>query len=130
MNQFIKFCAVGGTGFVVDSAVFYLLIEVMPSIILARLIAFWLAATATWLGNRLFTFAHTSAQEPWRQWQKHMLSAHGAGGLNLGLFYLLHDQLGTAVAFCAGIALGLGVNYILARYFVYRPANSSADIGR
>ena len=58
-RQFFKFGIVGGVGFVIDSAFLYLGIYALGlDRVPAGLFSFPFAVTATWIGNRLFTFRH------------------------------------------------------------------------
>ncbi len=119
MQQFKRFCFVGGFGFVVDSLFFLLLTQFTDDVMLARLISFWLAASATWLGNRIYTYKHQQFSSIFYQWCKHMLTAHFSGGINLIAFWLTKDILSIPVAFCFGIFLGVFSNYFLANKFVF-----------
>ena len=119
MQQFKKFCFVGGLGFVVDSLLFLLLTQVTDNIMLARLLSFWLAASVTWLGNRIYTYNHQQFTDVFFQWYKHMLTAHFSGGVNLLIFWLTKDTLSISIAFCLGIFVGVFSNYFLANRFVF-----------
>ncbi|WP_077287910.1 GtrA family protein [Cognaticolwellia aestuarii] len=119
MQVFKKFCFIGGIGFAIDSVVFSLLVMVTDNIILSRLVAFWLAASVTWLGNRLYTYRHQQSNSILYQWYKHMLSAHFSGAINLLVFFGVKDYISLPIAFCLGIILGLFSNYFLANRFVF-----------
>lgn len=119
MQQFKKFCLIGGLGFVVDSLAFLFLSKVINNIMLARLLSFWLAASITWLGNRIYTFNHQQFTDVIYQWYKHMLTAHFSGGINLMIFWGTKDHTAMSVAFCCGIFAGLFSNYFLANRFVF-----------
>jgi putative flippase GtrA len=125
MQQFKKFCFVGGLGFVVDSLLFLLLTQVTDNVMLARLLSFWFAATATWLGNRIYTYSHQQSLGIMAQWSKHMLSAHLSGTINLAIFWLVKDIAPIPVAFFLGVLSGLFSNYFFANRFVF--VNSQAS---
>lgn len=119
MQQFKKFCLIGGLGFVVDSIFFLLLNEVTNNIMLARLLSFWIAASVTWFGNRIYTYKHQQFTDVLFQWYKHMLTAHFSGGINLIIFWGTKDHISVPVAFCLGIFAGLFSNYFFANRFVF-----------
>ncbi len=75
-QKIMKFAMVGGLGFVVDTIVFSLAIYVLRTDLLtARVVSFILAATTTWLGNRLFTFSEREKEDKIKQWSKFFFSA-------------------------------------------------------
>ena len=55
MKRFLKFCVVGGGGFVVDSAV-YLVASLAVGPLASRLASFTAAVVFTYVFNRWFTF--------------------------------------------------------------------------
>jgi len=118
----IKFALVGVMGFAFDAAFFYLLIVANVEPMLARVLAFWLAASCTWLGNKYLTFACKVNSGLLKQWGKHMLSAHASGIANLSLFYLLSSQVALPIAFTCGIAVGAIFNYWLSTKYVFTKA--------
>lgn len=56
--QLVKFCVVGGTGFVVNLGVFSVLLHVGVHYIPAAVCSFLVAVTNNYTWNRLWTFAH------------------------------------------------------------------------
>lgn len=118
-----KFAFVGVIGFLFDAAFFYLFIQLTAEPMVARLFAFWLAATCTWLGNKHLTFRCTLKTNLFQQWGKHMLSAHLSGTVNLALFYLVSTVQPLQVAFVIGIVAGACFNYVLSDRFVFIEAN-------
>lgn len=119
--KLIKFAVIGGLGFVFDGLFFYLLLQLSIAPMLARVMAFWLAATVTWLGNRHFTFACLQPAGALKQWAKHMLSAHSSGVLNLCIFYLMQWHYAIEVSFVCGIVSGAVFNYWLSNRYVFTP---------
>lgn len=118
--KFLRFACVGGLGFVVDAGCFYLLLQISVPPMAARILSFWLAASATWLGNRYFTFAKRHPDAAFNQWLKHMLSAHSSGVINLMAFYIISINYAVELAFLVGIALGTISNYWLSSRFVFK----------
>ncbi|MGB0898955.1 MAG: GtrA family protein [Psychrobium sp.] len=123
MKRIRAFGAVGGIGFIADSTMFAVLLMLSEQAMLSRIVAFWMAATVTWYGNRHLTFRDGDKSDKTKQWGKHMLAAHVAGGVNLSVFYFATCWLPMAGAFVLGIAAGLIINYLLASYFVFKPVN-------
>ena len=130
MEQFKKFCLIGGLGFVVDSLFFILLSQLTDNIMLARLLSFWLAASTTWIGNRIYTFSHQQFTNVIVQWCKHLLTAHISGCINLLVFWYIKEMTHTPIAFCLGILAGLFSNYFIASRFVFvstKTSNANTD---
>lgn len=127
-RQFLRFSVVGGAGFLVDVGVLYLLRRAGLDLYSARVCSFVAAASFTWLGNRMFTFAAApgSRGRLTAEWFLY-LGAMTAGGLvNYGTYALLitflgafHDHPWLAVA--AGTGAGLLINFVFARRILYTP---------
>jgi|BEDMetMinimDraft_2_1075160.scaffolds.fasta_scaffold00746_3 putative flippase GtrA len=124
-GEFLRFGVVGSAGFVVDTATVYALgprLGLVP----AGLLAYFFAASANFLANRLWTFRH----RPPRGWLKPwlaFLTANGAGfAVNRGLYVLLVTTLPLArtapiLAIAAGTLGGMFFNFTASRRFVFRP---------
>ncbi len=123
MEQFKKFCLIGGLAFVVDSLFFLILNEITDKVMLARLLSFWVAASATWFGNRIYTFSHQQFTSAISQWCKHMVTAHLSGGINLFVFWSTKDIVPISIAFSLGILAGLFTNYYFSKKVVYVNSN-------
>ena len=123
-EQFLRFGVVGFGGFLVDTAAVYSLKD-HTGLIPAGMLAYLAAATATWAGNRAWTFAGPQPGSAVRQWLL-FLAANGAGFvLNRGAFTLLVLFVPLCAAYpvlavLAGVAAGLGANFHLSRRVVFR----------
>lgn len=125
--QLMRFGAVGFVGLLVNLAVVYSLRPLM-GLQLCGVAAFAVAATATWILNRNFTFAPEKGA-PRRpaapQWML-FIAVNGFGGaLYLGTFWGLTSfspicHTVPAIAVCAGGALGMAFNFVLSRQLVFR----------
>ncbi|RTR27243.1 GtrA family protein [Shewanella atlantica] len=122
----LKFLVVGGLSFVFDMLLFlYLSQQLDWSILHARLAAFCVALTLTWLGNRLFTFSHRKRLPKGEQFAMAVILACCAASVNLSVFYLL-SELSTPTGITATIYLALGVlaglvvNWLGSNYLVFR----------
>ena len=128
-RQFRRFALVGSAGFLVDVAVLYLALLLGLGLYSARAVSFLSAATATWIGNRHFTFA--SADEPRHrltgEWLRY-LAAMGAGGLlNYAVYAGLVFQFALFrahpwLAVACGTGAGVLLDFVLARRILYRAA--------
>lgn len=120
MNRLSAFAIVGMVGFIADAGAFALFYYVLDQPMWARVFAFWLAASVTWLGNRYFTFSECDKSHKLRQWARHMAVAHVAGILNLAVFYVTALLAHVAIAFVAGIGAGLCLNYMMSSRLVFK----------
>jgi putative flippase GtrA len=125
----VKFTLVSALGFAVDATVLHLLIQVGFAAALARLVSLACAMQVTFLVNALFVFRCLDRERPWRQWATYMLT-HGFGNFcNYWIFITLlslHRQPVSAplVALAIASVLAWTVNYVAARYLVFRTAKS------
>ncbi len=123
--QFLRFGMVGTAGYVIDTAVLY---GVMAAAGLgpyaARVISFLVAATATWLMNRYFTFPDRHRAPIGRQWARFVLLMVAGGAINYGVYAaLIASNLAVlslpAVAVAAGSLSGWVVNFTVSRKYVF-----------
>lgn len=129
-RQFLRFCAVGGVGFVVDAGLLWILLETTAlGPYGGRLVSFLVAATVTWALHRRVTFPEASRTRSGRQWLLFVAVNGGGAVLNYGVYALLvattalvaaHPVLGVV----AGSAVALLVNYLANRHWVFRDART------
>ena len=123
-REFLSFAVVGAIGFVVDVAVLYLAAPLLGWYG-ARVVSFLAAATATWALNRRYTFNARSANASvLHEYLGYLVTMLGGAAVNYGAYVLvLHWFSGPWVP-VAGVALGscagLVVNFLSARYLVFR----------
>jgi putative flippase GtrA len=123
-RQFGSFLIAGTLGFLVDVGVLYGALALGAGLAAGRVLSFLVAATATWLFNRRYTF--TPADGPlWREWLRY-LSVMLVGMLvNMAAYtvtlWLVHEGpwWRPALAVAAGSCAGLLVNFVNAKRFVY-----------
>ncbi|HUY68110.1 MAG TPA: GtrA family protein [Alphaproteobacteria bacterium] len=125
-SQFVKFGIVGAAGFLVDVAVLMFCMKIFGmGPYGGRLISFFVAATMTWIGNRLFTFRGLGGGKAHIQWAKFVSVSGGGFVLNYGAYAALvasvplvhaHPPLGVA----AGSIAGMFFNFFMARRHVFR----------
>jgi putative flippase GtrA len=125
-KEFLAFAVVGAIGFVVDVGVLYL---ASPQLgwYGGRVLSWTAAATVTWLFNRHFTFrARHSGTSIVREYAHYMLTMLGGALVNYAAYVLtLHwvsGSWGPALGVAVGSGAGLVVNFLSARYLVFRAA--------
>ena len=120
MNQFLRFCAVGAVGFVIDASILQALVaSAHANPYAARIASFLVAASGTWLMNRHYTFevSHRPTHAEWMRYVALMglgaLVNYGAFALCIAFWQVAHTQpwLGVAV----GSITGLVVNFTMSR---------------
>jgi len=122
--QFLMFGAVGVAGFVADTATVYALRRSL-GLYGAGMVAYVIAASVTWILNRIWTFRGQGSGPVHHQWARFLL-VNGAGFiLNRGTYAVLV----TFVPLCAeqpvfavgaGAIAGMFVNFGLSRKVVFR----------
>ena len=123
-REFLAFAIVGAAGFVVDVAVLYLAAPLLGWYG-ARVLSFLAAATATWALNRRYTFrARASRTSVAREYLGYLATMLGGAVVNYGAYVLVLHWATGPWAPAAGVALGscagLDVNFLSARYLVFR----------
>src|SRR5574337_100667 len=127
-RQFLRFCMVGTVGFVVDAGSLYLLMAATGAgPYLTRFFSFIVAASATWILNRTYTF-HASRREPILiEWLRYLGYASVGGAINYGVYActLLGFDVAQAhpvIGVAAGSIAGLSFNFLATRSLVFRVA--------
>lgn len=126
-SEFLWFCAIGAIGFVVDATVLYAT-AVWMGWFAGRILSFMTAASATWWLNRRYTFNRFNGAMPLqsvaRQYLRYLLSMMAGGIVNYAFYAGTLHWLKIPAAPLAGVAIGsiagLGVNFTLARWLVFR----------
>jgi len=122
--QFLMFGSVGAVGFLFDTATVYSLRGSL-GLYGAGMVAYVVAATVTWLLNRLWTFRGGSNSPAHKQWARFLAVNLLGFVLNRGTYALLV----TFVALCAtqpvyavgaGAIAGMFLNFNLSRAIVFR----------
>ncbi|MGR5124337.1 GtrA family protein [Vibrio harveyi] len=129
MSRLLTFAMVGGVGFIVDTLIFMVLFQwAGVELMIARGLAFCVAATTTWLGNRCLTFSESTKDRAFNQWQKFMLSASISALPNFAVFKVTTLLLGTQgttvyIALVMGILAGMMSNYLLSMHWVFQQSS-------
>ncbi len=133
--QFVQFGFVGAFGFVVDAGGLEFLTGVVQfNAPLAATLSFGFSVFATWVVNRAWTFREQARDDRrMEEAQSYVAVQCTAGVLNLLVFMSLvaaFPVLGHGLALLppkfAGSLAGLGINYIGARYLVFRAPRTQA----
>jgi putative flippase GtrA len=133
-TKLLKFAFVGGVGFVVDTLVFILLYQVLElDMMVARLFAFIVAATTTWLGNRLFTFSSQCTSNKLIQWQRFISVACFSAIPNFLVFKLVMSLinsyfLSVYIALALGVLTGMVSNFWLSERWVFATREPNSNL--
>ena len=124
LSQFLMFATVGTIGFVVDTATVYLTRHAF-GLYGGGLVAYGVAATFTWLMNRVWTFRGLGSGPAHRQWARFLAVNLIGFILNRGTYAALVTFLPVAaeepvIATAAGAIAGMFVNFTLSRLLVFR----------
>lgn len=123
MQRFLRFCAVGVLGFVIDASITTLLsTELQP--LLARVPAFLAASIATYNLNRAWSFSHTGSSS-WRGYRTYVVTTSVGALINYAVFMVVVIVGGSLTwVIVTGVALGalagLVFNYAAASRVVFR----------
>jgi putative flippase GtrA len=126
-SRFIRFALVGSAGFVVNEIALagaLGLLHVDKHI--AWFVAFPVAVTFTWWGNRTFTFHDVSARKGlFREWLTFLVANSLGAGANLATYSVLITFVAPPmgdplVANAAGTLVGLLFNFVTSQRFVFR----------
>ncbi|HHU4047435.1 TPA: GtrA family protein [Enterobacter cloacae] len=125
LRELFFFAISGGLGFLVDTAVLYLLIGSLGPYI-ARGLSFLSAVLFTWLFNRSITFKSKSSNMKARsEFVSYLLLMLCGGAVNYGLYSWLmssyslvveHPVIGVA----AGSIAGMSVNLATSKFILFR----------
>lgn len=124
-REFLRFCVVGGTGFVVDAGILEMFCHYGVSAPIARAVSIAVALQVTFLLHGFYTFK-TRGGFSRQRWLQFMLFNLVGAALNYGTFLLvlmlplLEEPLPHRyLALVMGTAVGLVFNYTSNRRFVF-----------
>ena len=124
LGQMLRFGVVGVAGFVVDTAVVYALRRSL-GLYGAGLVSFLVAATTTWLLNRVWTFRGFGSGPVHRQWARFVAANFAGFLLNRGAYAALVTfsavcAANPVLATAGGAIAGMGVNFLASKRLVFR----------
>lgn len=123
----LRFVAAGLLGLAVDIAVLYLAMALGLGWFAGRVLSFLCAVWTTWQCNRRFTFAAPQARSAWHEWCLYLSAMLFGGLVNYAAYSLVVVALPglpllPVAAVAAGALAGMVVNFIAAKYLVFRDA--------
>ncbi|MFA5040701.1 MAG: GtrA family protein [Bdellovibrionales bacterium] len=124
-RQFFKFGVVGVIGFIVDAVMLYVGIHGLGlGRIAAGLFSFPFAVTATWIGNRLYTFSEAARVPAMKQLTKFAVVCAIGLVFNRGTYSLMVCFLPFVydypiIGLLGGTAAGMFFNFFAARRHVF-----------
>ncbi|MXV44067.1 GtrA family protein [Saccharibacter sp. 17.LH.SD] len=131
VQQFFQFGVVGVVGFTMDWCSTMLLCGVV-TLKIAALLAYGIAASGTWLLNRLWTFRreNQTCYNSAKQWGRFLLANLPGFVLNRGAVFLALSlipltQEWPVIALLCGTLCGMFVNFTLCRKFVFSSKTTS-----
>jgi putative flippase GtrA len=124
LMQFLMFSSVGAVGFVADTATVYALRQSL-GLYGAGVVAYGVAATVTWILNRVWTFRGKGSGPAHRQWARFLLVNLGGFVLNRGTYAVLVTFVPLCAAepvwaVAAGAVAGMFLNFSLSRAMVFQ----------
>ena len=137
MNSFIRrdviFFAISGViGYVVDTS-FTLLFDIwIDNLLISRVPGFLVAATATWVFNRLVTFQDRKSNKPLiKEYVNYLSLMVGGGVVNYTISFIAMQLLSTVpygVFICIGLGAlaGMAVNYTSSRKVIFNSLKDDA----
>lgn len=126
-RQLVRFVFVGGFGFLVDTAVLYLMLWLGLGYFAGRAVSFLCAVFATWQLNRRFTFASSPSGSVWKEWGRYLAAMSVGGCVNYAAYSGVVSMLPSSpwlpvLAVAAGSIAGLAVNFATAKWWVFKQA--------
>lgn len=126
-RQFLRFGAVGATGFSVDAAILFVLITAGIDPYLARVLSFAAAVTVTWALNRAWTFKSVPGHGGRNRYVRYLAVQIAAALVNYACYagvlgFIPATPVNAVLALAAGSAVGLIVNFSGAKWLVFSAA--------
>jgi len=123
-QELLAFGLVGVIGFGVDVGVLYGFAPLLGWHG-ASVVSFVAVASATWVLNRHYTFKpQIGVRTIWLEYAMYMLTMLGGATVNFGIYALTLNWLNVSGAAALGVAFGsvsgMGVNFLAARYFIFK----------
>lgn len=124
--EMVSFAVAGVAGLVADVGVLYLALGLGAGYYGGRVLSFLAAVWVTWQINRRYTFKpDAEGGSLWAEWWRYLSAMLGGGAVNyagysIAVALLPPHPLLPLVAVAAGSVGGMFVNFISAKFYVFR----------
>lgn len=124
-SVFLRFCAIGTIGFIVDAGFLIWLTASNCNPYSARIISFLVASCFTWWSNRNYTFRASKKTYALSEWLNYTFYMTFGAGVNYGVYAISlsisqfvynHPAIGVAI----GSIAGLSFNFLTSRFLVFK----------
>ena len=126
-SQFVRFCAVGASGYAINLAVYATLLAAGLHYLAAAAIAFLAAAASNYLWNRRWTFRTSDAPVVGQGARALVVSALSLGANQLFLLVLVAAGAGHLAAQAAAIVLATPFSFAANKLWAFAAAPSAAE---
>ena len=127
-NQFVRFCAVGASGYAVNLAVYAALLEVGLHYLAAAAIAFLVAAASNYLWNRTWTFRTSDAPVLGQCARALVVSALSLGANQLFLLVLVAAGAGHLAAQAVAIVLATPFSFAANKLWAFAAETATGEL--
>ena len=127
-SQFVRFCAVGASGYAIDLAVYAALLEVGLHYLAAAAIAFLVAAASNYLWNRTWTFRTSYAPVLGQGARAFVVSALSLGANQLFLVVLVAAGAGRLAAQAVAIVLAMPFSFAANKLWAFAAEPSAGEL--
>jgi putative flippase GtrA len=125
-EEILRFAFVGIVGLLTDVAALYLALALGLGFHVGRVASFLAAVFVTWQLNRRYVFnAAVPRVTAWREWWTYLAAMMGGGAFNYAAYSALiafgpPGPLLPMIAVAAGALAGMTVNFLSAKFVVFR----------
>jgi dolichol-phosphate mannosyltransferase len=126
-NQFVRFCAVGASGYAVNLAVYAALLAAGLHYLAAAAIAFLVAAASNYLWNRTWTFRTSDAPVLGQGARAFVVSALSLGANQLFLIVLVSAGAGHVAAQAVAIVLATPFSFAANKLWAFASEPSAGE---
>jgi putative flippase GtrA len=127
-NQFVRFCAVGASGYAVNLAVYAALLAAGLHYLAAAAVAFLVAATSNYLWNRTWTFRTSDAPVLRQGARAVVVSALSLGANQLFLVVLVAAGAGHLAAQAVAIVLATPFSFAANKLWAFAAEPSAGEL--
>lgn len=127
-NQFVRFCAVGASGYAINLAAYAALLELGMRYLAASAIAFLVAAASNYLWNRIWTFQSSSAAVLAQGARALVVSALSLGANQLFLVVLVAAGAGHFAAQAVAIVLATPFSFAANKLWAFAATPSAGEL--